>query len=136
MNPMKPWADSTSLQVSYSSGQSPKNFTWQWGQRDFDFPTIELSKQNYFGAIDEPGTTYEMTIKLGEPNNDSVIKLLSCVIICMMPPEGLEESIRCLHDTFDFYNHKPVPRSARLAPVPFKATITEKKKRPDLILEH
>ena len=61
-------------------------------------------------------------------------RYLGCVMIGFMPDEGLEEALFSLRDMLEFYNHKPEPRLARLAPKAIDAAIADKRKRPDLVL--
>lgn len=61
-------------------------------------------------------------------------RYLGCIMIGVMPDEGLEEALFSLHDMLEFYRHKPASHPARLTAKAIDATIGDRKKRPDLIL--
>lgn len=104
----------------------------QWSH-DLSDPDIE-SGEFIIHSLVEPGTAYEITINMAGSNPAMLGRYLSCVMIGFMPDEGLKEALFSLRDMLDFYSHKPTPRHAELAPASIGATITDRKKRPDLVL--
>lgn len=106
----------------------------QWGHELSD-PERESCDYIYSHGLGiEPETTYEITINMAGSTPAVFVRCLGCIMIGFMPDEGLEEALFSLHDMLEFYNHKPVPRPARLAPKAIDATIAGKRKRPDLVL--
>ena len=87
-----------------------------------------------FHGVVESGTAYEITINMAGSNSAMLGRSLGCIMIGFMPEEGLEESLNCLRGMLEFYNHKPMPRRAAIAPKAIGATIAGKKKRPDLVI--
>jgi hypothetical protein len=105
----------------------------QWGQELFD-PTREHGSHISFHGSIQPETTYEITINIEGATESALGRYLGCIMIGFMPDEGLEEVLFSLRDMLEFYNYKPAPRPASLAPKAIKAIIADKKKRPDLVI--
>lgn len=133
MNLSRSWANSIEWQEDFSGGQSPKDSIIQWSHSPSD-PGTESGDFIIYGSA-ESGTAYGITIKMVGSNPTMLGRSLGCVMIGVMPDEGLEEAIFSLRDILEFYNRKPVVlRPARLAPKAIEATIGDKKKRPDLVI--
>lgn len=107
----------------------------QWDHDLFD--TKRKSCDYIFspGRPAESETTYKITIDVAEDSTKAAFgRYLGCIMIGFMPDEGLEEALLSLRDMLEFYSHKPAPRRARLAPGTIDAILTDKKKRPDLVI--
>ena len=97
----------------------------------------ESESCDYFDFYTRPlelETTYEITINIAGSSTAAFGRILGCIMVGFMPDEGLEEAVFSLRDMLEFYGHKPAPQPARLAPKAISASITDHKKRPDLIL--
>lgn len=106
----------------------------QWNLELSDLGRESDSHFYSYGFI-QPETTYKITITIRGSTESAFGRSLGCIMIGLfMPDEGLEEALFSLRDMLEFYSHKPGPRPARLAPKAIDATITDKKKRPDLVL--
>ena len=103
---------------------------WSHGLSDTDIESGEC----IIHSLVEAGTAYDITINMTGSNPAMLGRYLGCVMIGFMPDEGVEEALFSLRDMVEFYNHKPAPRPARLAPKAIDATIADKRKRPDLVL--
>ncbi len=60
-------------------------------------------------------------------------RFLGCVMIGVMPDQGLEEALYSLWDMLEFYSQEPLHR-APLKPETINATVVDRKKRPDLVI--
>lgn len=106
----------------------------QWGHELFD-PERESCESIYsHGRFIELETTYEITINIEGSTKAAFERYLGCIMIGIMPDEGLQEALFSLRDMWEFYRHKPAPRPARLIRAPIDATVVNRKKRPDLVL--
>lgn len=80
-------------------------------------------------------TTNETIIRLRMSGETALERFLGCLMIARMPNEGLGEALFTLRDMLDFYTHPPMllhgapPKAETI-----KATVVERKKRPDLVI--
>lgn len=109
----------------------------QWDPRKFDFDNLRRGEYTFIYGKIEPETTYEVTITLKTDHIDdktAVERFVACTLIGMMPEKGLEEALSSLWDMLQFYS-KPLALAAPKSKTEIiSATITDKKKRPDLII--
>lgn len=105
----------------------------QWGRGLSDSASGSASHVYFHGSI-QPGTTYGITINIEGSSQSAFGRYLGCIMIGFMPDEGLEEAVLSLRDILKFHSHRPTPHFERLAPKAIDATITDKKKRPDLVI--
>jgi hypothetical protein len=105
----------------------------QWSHEPFD---LEVETDNIYshGRIFEAETAYEITINIVGSTESAFGRYLGCIMIGFMPDEGLEEAVFSLRDILEFYRHKPTPQLAKLPTKAIDATITDKKKRPNLVI--
>lgn len=83
----------------------------------------------------EPSTTYEATITLEMYGESALERFLGCVMIGMMPDQGLEEALYSLRDMLEFYSQEPLHLpSARPKTETLNAIVEDRKKRPDLVI--
>jgi hypothetical protein len=101
-----------------------------------DLYSSDIAESDEFAihSLAEPGTTYQVEINITGSSPSVLGRCLGCIMIGFMPDEGLEDALISLRDMLEFYKHKPTPRPARLQPKTIDATITDKRKRPDLVL--
>ena len=134
MSLSKYWTNSISLPDDYSGGQSQKSSITQWGLDLFNFKNIGCDYTFFASEPNEQETTYEITIDIAGSSEIAFTRYLGCIIVGLMPDEGLEEALFSLRDMLQFYSHKVAPEFKRLPPKAIDATVTEKKKRPDLVI--
>lgn len=92
------------------------------------------SHTNVYG-VTEAETTYEMTLTLEMNGETALPRFLGCVMVGMMPDQGLEEALYSLRDMLAFYVQQPVRLHAALPKAEtINATIVDRKKRPDLVI--
>jgi hypothetical protein len=95
----------------------------------------EINYGSYIHVYGATETTYEVTFTLEMYGETALERFLGCVMIGMMPDQGLEEALYSLRDMLEFYRQKPVhlygaqPKSETI-----NATVVEWKKRPDLVI--
>lgn len=82
----------------------------------------------------EPQTTYSLTVNMTGNNKAILGRFLGCVMIGLMPSDGLEEALVSLHDMLKFYYWKPSPSPARQTKALVGANIADHRKRPDLLI--
>ena len=133
MNLLRYWTNSIAWQEDSLGGQSPRGSIMQWGHEVSD-PERERGNYIYSYGFIEPETTYEIAINVGTSFETGLERLIGCVMIGIMPDEGLEEALLSLHDMLEFYNRKPSPRPVQLARTPINGTIVGRRKRPDLVI--
>jgi hypothetical protein len=92
------------------------------------------SDESIAHSLAEPGTVYEIKINMKGNNPTMLKRYFGCIMIGFMPDEGLDEALLSLRDMLDFYRHKPTPLPPMLSPKTISGTITNKKKRPDLVI--
>lgn len=85
-------------------------------------------------GVIESETTYSITINMTGSDPYVLGRSLGCMMVGYMPQEGLEEALCSLRDMLVFYNHKPTPRPAQIAPKAIGASIGGKEKRPNLAI--
>lgn len=106
----------------------------QCNPKVFDLRESEPTSHVYFYGPIEPETTYEVTITIGRHGETALERFLGCVMMGIMPDEGLEEALYSLRDMVEFYNRQPLPHHSPLTSAPIDATIVGRKKRPDLVI--
>lgn len=63
------------------------------------------------------------------------VRFLGCLMIGLMPDEGLDEALSSLRDMLEFYGQKPAGiHHTPQIPQTINARIIEQKKRPDLVI--
>ena len=72
----------------------------QWSQ-GLSNPAIESGE---FVIHIEPGTAYEIRIKIEGGTKSAFGRRLGCIMIGFMPDEGLEEALFSLRDMLEFYS--------------------------------
>lgn len=133
MNLSNFWTSSIAQQEDSSGGQLKKNSITLWGPGTFEYYGEDINAVQFYGSI-EPKTTYGVTITVGGHGEHALERFLGCILIGVMPDEGLEEALFSLHDMFEFYQREREPHRAALEPKTVDGTLGNKKKRPDLIL--
>jgi hypothetical protein len=86
----------------------------------------------FFSTVNSAGDELSFRIE-GEEN--SVKRLLGCVMIAAMPEEGVEEALQSLKDILEFWQHP----AQRMLPSPptihyMTAKVLSISERPDLVL--
>jgi hypothetical protein len=62
-------------------------------------------------------------------------RILACLVISRMPERGLPEALASLRELYEFYSaQRPHPLAAHSQTGTYLTTITEDRKRPDLII--
>ena len=125
-------ANSIEWQGDFSGGQSPKNSIMQWNH-ELSNPDVERGDFTIRSFV-ESGTAYQIEINMAGSNPVMFQRYLGCIMIGVMPDKGLGEALLSLRDMVEFYGHKLVSQPTRLAPKAIVASITDHKKRPDLVL--
>lgn len=98
----------------------------------------EISGGYYTYVYDYPTeweTTHEVTFTLEMYGETALERFLGCLMIGMMPDEGLEETLYSLRDMLEFYSHLPLLlHGAPAKSETINATVVDRKKRPDLVI--
>lgn len=75
-----------------------------------------------------------MTITVGSNGQTALERFLGCLMIAVMPQDGLEEALHSLRDMLEFYKRPPTPQRVQLKRAPLEATVVDRRKRPDLVI--
>ncbi len=132
MNLSNFWTSSIAQQENFSGGRSKKSSIALWNPGASEYSDESSAVQIY--SLIEPKTTYGVTITIGGNGEYALERFLGCLLLGIMPDEGLEEALFSLHDMLRFYRNECEPHHEVLEPNPIDGTIGSKKKRPDLVL--
>lgn len=135
MNRSLSWIPSTGSREGFSDGQSLRNSIGPWSLAPYNsLATINCGSHTYIYGSGESETTYEVALTLEMEGETALQRFLGCILIAVIPDEGLEEALLSLREMWEFYTREPSARPMRLAPKAIDATIGDKKKRPNLVI--
>ena len=109
----------------------------RWGQNPFDITATHYADFVY--SDPEISESHgQLTIAVAAGDDKTVrARFVGCVLIGVMPSQGLPEVLNSLRDMWEFYNEEPVkPQVPRRLPHRIEATIVGHKKRPDMVVSH
>ena len=135
MNHLKSWTSSIDSQVGSFGGQLPTNSTMQCPLNLFDPPDNDDRYALIHDAIGLE-TTNEVTFTMGMAGETALERFLGCIMIGIMPSQGMEEALSSLWEMLNFYGEESLLYREHISvkPQTINGTIVEKKKRPDIII--
>lgn len=135
MNRSTYWTDSIDLQDDFSGGPSQIRSIMPWNplrsQPVRSCPTDDVCFI-YQAGVSE--TDYKVRIAISAPGDTALERFFGCVMIGMMPDEGLDEALQALRDMLEFYSREParplVVQPARTV----GAVVVGRRRRPDMTI--
>lgn len=130
------WTRSINLQAGYSGGLLPTGSTGPWNPEIFDpgDPPLGYFQTGIFRS-GESETTDEVSYRLEMRGKTSAERYIGCLMLGIMPDEGLEEALQSLAGMLEYYSEQiDTWFSARQLPEVIDGTITGEKKRRDLVI--
>jgi len=135
MSHLRHWLNSIDSLEGSSGGQSHLNCTKQWNPRISDFSSVSCNNYVNPHSFIENETTHEVIISLQMSGDTALERFLGCLMISVMPAQGLEEALYSLRDMLEFYKKESSNlQLMHKKPEPINATLLERRKRPDLII--
>lgn len=135
MSHLRFWKSSIDSPEGSSGGRSHLNCTKRWNPKISDFSSVSCNNYVNPHSIIETETTHEVIISLQMSGDTALERFLGCLMISIMPAQGLEEALYSLRDMLEFYKKEPSRlQLTRGKPEPINATVVERRKRPDLII--
>lgn len=85
-------------------------------------------------APSETETTYQPTVTLEIHGELALERFLGCMMVAMMPDQGLEEALYSLKDMLVFYNSQPANRGVGRVSELIEGAVIGTTKRPDIVI--
>lgn len=82
-------------------------------------------------------TSHHVSLRISESDETAVRRIIGCLLVTLMPAEGLEEALESLKEIREFHTEAiPAPRFTPIAEHPsIKLRALPAQKAPDLVIE-
>lgn len=135
--PSESWMNSTNWLQDSLGGLLPQSYEKPWDLVQLSDVVWEMAtpvRASFHATVNSPGEQISFLWLEGD-DETALKKFAGCIMITLMPKEGLDEAVQTLKDTLSFYAYRPL---AKALPPGTEQRVMGRmlgpKKRPDLLI--